>query len=83
MIDSLDFAEALTNDSPYDYMEKELARDMRRNKTRGDISERYQGQIEYYVILFQKYFVFFINLVLKLICFNVHTRLGPHNILLE
>ena len=46
-MDSLDFAEAVTNDSPYEYMEKELSRDMRRNKIRGDLAERFQEYKQY------------------------------------
>ena len=44
-MDSRDLADIFTSDNDLDYFEKQLARDPKRDNTRGDVLARYQSQV--------------------------------------
>ena len=46
-MDAQDLADALTSDGDYDFMEKQIAKDPRRDNTRGDLMTRYQSYRNY------------------------------------
>ena len=44
-MDSRDLVDIFTSDNDLDYYEKQVARDPRRDNTRGDVLARYQSQV--------------------------------------